>query len=274
MKIYKKRPEVSIENFPAVFDYYDQRGPNPTFARLGHWVMSQKFKPQISIDRDTREVLASEFRAGTLAMVLMNHLNALDQYNLASSVRLARPMRPIIGKTVIMAKIDSIFDKPGPIGYLRRVAVDELGSFPVVRQKDEDENASEELKQMRRDASDLSLLLGKNKTARDGLHLAAFPERGGRLGEDGDPTVVRELLRGPSEIYENLRGVRRVMVVPFGQYIGHGDLERRPTSPNMHIGMPVITDTRDLHEFTGLVHAEMQESVNQAVADRLRSSGQ
>lgn len=262
-----KKPEVSIENYPAVFEYYDQHGPSPTFARFGHFVMSKLYSPTIEVADSTQNIIQRYLSEGYLTLIVTNHDSKVDQYNLAGFVRRVPSLRPLITKTVIPAK-GEVYTKPGPLGKLQRNAVDWLGSYPVIRSKDLPEDASDEERQQQKDASDLSVQLGLNKTERDGYHLGGFPE-GERTKEDGDHTVVKPLRRGFSEIYMNALKSKRLMIVTAGMFYGTNDMERRYKAPHIYIGSPIVDQLNSVQEVTETMHYNLQRDLDIAVHNRM-----
>lgn len=274
------RPEVTLENYPAVFEYYDQRRPNPNFARLGHYVMTKLYHPHITMAEHDQAELQRELSGSAQMLLVSNHTTSKeDQYNLAASVYLAPPLRPRMGYIAIMSKM-SVFNGRGIGGKLQRYAVDGLGAIPVVRGKDINPNdyaTQEELEEAiaeQRQNSKLSRQLGINKTLRDHLDLAGFPE-GERLLSGQDPRTVRELKTGFSDIYSHLVKVTRVVVVSVGLFNGDGeDFPLNGKEPDMVFGKPLVTDTRDLDEFNELMRGNMQRDLTAAVEQRARREKQ
>ncbi len=263
MKRLASRPEVSIENYPEVFEYYDHRGPNKSFAKVAHFALSQIFRPHVFFGRGAEEQIDAEVRDGTQLLLVSNHTKSeTDQYNLATAVQRVPTLRNRRGNFTIMGK-QSLFNQPGIVGLAQRYAIDALGAYPVVRAKDGEE-ISEDLAEARVEASVLSRRLGVNKAVRDRLDVAGFPE-GERLQEGQHHHKVRELKSGFQQIHSELIGNRRVAVLSVGLFIGDEDLGYDTKHADMVFGMPLITDTADPGEFNEMLHANMQRDLSHAV---------
>jgi len=254
-----KRPEVTLENYQAVFDYYDQRGPNTNFAHFGHFVMGRKFHPAVSFAPGAEQTIGETLAEGAQVILVTNHDSEADQFNLASFVSKRSVFGRLVSKTVIMARY-GLFNEPGRKGKLQRIAIDELGSFPAFRAKDGSGDANSPERQLQKKASASTRQLGFNKTARDRYHLAGFPE-GQRTPAGEDHTVVRTLSPGFGEIYANLAD-RKIMVVSAG--IAYGIDERDYTNPTVYIGDPITTRIPDATEFTGQLRTNMQRDLTMA----------
>ncbi|MEI6481261.1 MAG: 1-acyl-sn-glycerol-3-phosphate acyltransferase [Candidatus Saccharibacteria bacterium] len=269
-----KRPEVTMENYQAVYDYYDQRGPNTNFAHLGHFLMRKAFHPDVSFAPDAQQVIAEKLSNGAQVIIVTNHDSDVDQYNLASMVNTKGVFAPMVGKTVIMAK-PQLFSMAGKAGRLQRMAIDELGSYPVFRASDGVGEKGSPQRFLQRRASDSSIQLGLNKTGRDKYHLAGFPEGRrtlvARVDDTGfthpgeDHTKVRTLSRGFGILYENLLDLEReVLVVSAGMAYGHDDSYRNLKDPTVFIGQPIVEKISDPNEFTEQLRANMQRDLTMA----------
>ncbi|MCA9344215.1 hypothetical protein KC946_00070 [Candidatus Saccharibacteria bacterium] len=277
MSLFISRPEVTPENYPAVFEYYDQRGPNPMFAKLGHLAMSTVFKPFVTMKPENEAILNSELTSSTRMMVVSNHTKSeTDQYNLASSVRQIPAINARTGFISIMGKM-SLFNLPGIWGTAKRYAIDGLGGIPVARAKDVDPTDYPNIDELRdaieeqRRNSVLSRQLGINKVVRDELDIAGFAE-GERLKEGQDPRVVRKLKTGFSQIHAELVPATKVVVVTVGLFNGDENIGYDTKRPDMVFGKPLITDTRDQTEFNELLKSNMQRDLTAAVEQRIQRS--
>lgn len=255
-----KRPEVTMDNFQAVFDYYDGRGPNTIFAHFGHYVMGKAFDPEVIFAPGAEEEIGNELELSAQAFVVANHDSEADQFNLASFVSKRSVFGRLVSRTVIMARY-GLFDEPGKKGHLQRIAMDELGAFPAYRAKDAKGDPQSRERQLQKKASESTLQLGLNKTARDKYHLAGFPE-GQRTPNGEDHTIVRPLSRGFGEIYSNIDDGRKLIVISAG--IAYGLQDRDYKRPTVYIGNPITGRITDPSEFTGLLHSNMQRDLDHA----------
>lgn len=272
-----KRPEVTLENYQAVFDYYDQRGPNTNFAHLGHLIMRRKFHPQVTFAAGAEQLIADRLRDRAQVILVTNHDSDVDQFNLASFVSTKSVFRPMVSNTVIMAKTE-LFKDDTKKGRRQRIAIDELGAFPVFRKSDVEGEEDSPERELQRKASESSIQLALNKTGGDNnrYHLAGFPEGRRTLVErkddDGtvhpgeDHTVVRTISRGFGLVYANLLDLddREVIVVSAGMAYGREKGERDMIHPTVYIGQPITGQVTEQTEFNELLRANMQRDLTAA----------
>lgn len=262
-RLWTPRPEVTMENYQEVFNFYDKfGGPNPGMTRFGHLLFSKIYVPQqIDIRPQDADLIDERLRAGATAFLLMNHATKHDQYNLASFVQLVPALHGMRARTSILTKY-VLFNKPGAAGKAQRYAIDAMGSLPVFRAKDLNKEAGYAEKQQQRNASDSSLQLGMNKTDRDRLNAAGYPENE-RLLEGQDPTIVRRMSRGFGMMYENLGKERETIIITAAHFSGIGD-EADYKHPVIAIGPPEVRRLSTAAEFNDVVAVNLQRDLTRA----------
>ncbi len=260
-RLWTPRPEVTMENYKEVFNFYDQYGgPNPQMVRVGHALFGRMYPVRIDIAPDDAQTIHDALGQGRLAFLMLNHRTKEDQFNLASMVQRLAALRAMRARSVILARF-GLFNEPGLKGDLQRLGIDAMGSIPAFRAKDR-EGDDEEKVRLQRNASDSTLQLGHNKTDRDGFNMVGYPENE-RLLEGQDPSVLRKLSRGFGLMYENL-GVRYdPIIITAAHFAGEGD-ERDEKNAVVSIGPPVTDRLSSAAEFDGAVATNLQRDLTRA----------
>jgi 1-acyl-sn-glycerol-3-phosphate acyltransferase len=269
------RPQVSLENFEAVYDYYESHKQNQVFAMFGHAVLSRVYKPTISFAEDgaAKEAISQEFSAGTRLVISPNHLTEDDQYVIVSVVQREEVLHPLRGHTFIPSK-PSLFTRPlrqgGPI--LRRM-IDGLGAIPIVRLEDLDRQGiviTPEIEELHRKAMLRADEIQVSKLVEQGNHMAGFWE-GTRNREDH--TKVQRLKKGIGYTVCKAAEDVDVSIVPVGVCYGGKPTDYKKLAVphkytphvHIHIGMPFRVETTSPEELVQVVHPAIQGCVDVAV---------
>lgn len=244
------RPKVELENYDAVYDFYEYYQPNETLARIGHFAMNMAFRPHITFADGAETAIQDHLNNDTRFIIPANHLSDKDQYVVAAMARQAKILRPLIGNTDIPTK-PSLSHNP-----LLRYAIDIMGSIPVIRAKD---ISDEETKDLQREARIRYEQVQANRIA-NGFHLALFPE-GTR--NTTDPYNVQEIKHGVGNILQRLP-FSNVALLPVGLWYGMGD-QKDMRHPEVFIGNPVVEGIKDREKVLSIVHNELQICVDSAI---------
>jgi 1-acyl-sn-glycerol-3-phosphate acyltransferase len=256
-----KRPEVKLENYQAVYDFYKHyRSPRLAY-QIGHRAMAAVYRPDVHYAPGAQDVIANHLQTGTRLILASNHVNNQDQYIVAAMAQREKVLRPMRGRTFIPAK-ESLFQNP-----LLRLGVDFMGAIPTFRQKDvsgtdsndETANAKQALQR-----SAASRLLGVSvQRITSGDHIAIFPE-GTR--NTGDVTQVQPAKRGISVIVGGLEDIP-VALVPTGIFYGQGDDfdKRRPT---VFVDIPLGRSFLQSPSLLTDIQTSLQSSLDQAISTR------
>ncbi len=247
-----KKPEVTLQNYEAVYDYYEQYQQPRIGAYIGHKIMSLMFRPNVEYADGADQTIEDILYAHGRLVVALNHLSDNDQYVVSAMALRERVFRPLVGHTFIQSK-EVLFNHPNKIVKpLMRRGVDAMGAIPVFRKKDVNEDAN----YLRRLATDRMLQTSAEKIEH-GQHMAIFPE-GTRNTER--PDVVQPLKPGINAVLGQAAANLLVGVVPVG--FTYGDDMRRP---KMYVNEPMIYQPTRNDAFLGKLQSSLQHSVDRAI---------
>lgn len=127
---HNQPPEVSLENYEAVYDYY-QSHQQPRLRALGAYAhLARKYKPDPQYSEQTGNEIKQIRKDGGSFLISVNHpTNHSDQFVLAGTAWRS-PLRWNIGHMRVLGKDDLFVD------VKQRQQVDMMGSIPVFRAKD------------------------------------------------------------------------------------------------------------------------------------------
>lgn len=276
------RPEVSLQNYEPLYEFYEHYEQNQLFARLGHLILSQMYKPIVTYAEGgaAEEAIRNELDEDRRLALAANHLTKGDQYVLMSLVQREKVFRPFIGNSFMAAKAP-LFKNP-----LLRLVLDEMGGIPVFRMEDVKNQDTEDVEHQDTEdvehldsetPSDIEVLqrlavlrVNDVQIARliRGRHMGNFP--GGTRNRE-DHTKVQELKKGFAHTVLNAAKIVGVSIAPIGMYYGEPDNYNKldvpnKHTPNMHIGMPLRVDPAlSPEELTSQLELVIQDCVNVAV---------
>lgn len=265
-----KRPDVDLDNFEAVYRYYESHDQNMPFARFAHLVFAKVFRIDLSVDEGATDVIRDSMASGTRMIISPNHLTGDDQYVIVALAQHLEALHPLRGKTFIPSE-PSLFARSGFKGRMLRRAVDGLGAMPTIRSKDlrrQGVEQTEEVVELHRramvaasDAQVAQLIRGQ--------HMAGFWE-GTR--NRTDYRVVQPLKKGMAHTAIAAAGSVNVAILPVGFSYGgepadykHPDLPGKH-KPLVHVGMPIPVETSDANELVEIVYPAIQRCVDVVVA--------
>lgn len=201
---HMKRPEVTLDNYQAVYDWYQQyRQPRP-LTKLAYAALNRMYKPSVYYS-DGAEDQFDEFRIDNTSQIFVfNHLtNKHDQF-VASAV--AHQMIPEdVGRTRVLAK-DELFH-----GVQGRF-VNLMGAVPTFRKKDH--VAGVETVDRANDAMFAAL----GAIVAGGENVAVFGEG---THNKADPTKLQKLRPGFARIALHAYNIgANVAITPIGMSFG------------------------------------------------------
>ena len=264
------RPKVELENYEAVYAFYETHRQNKAFARFAHFVLARVFRCDVSADDGAAEAIGAAVQSGTRLIVSPNHVTGDDQYVIVAFAEAYKALRPLRGITFIPAE-PSLFRRKGFMGKLLRWAVDELGALPTFRLEDLRRRGMEitdEIKAAHRAATLRASEIQVNKLM-GGEHMAGFWE-GTR--NRTNYRVVQPFKKGMAHTAIAATASASVAVLPVGIYYGSEPADyARPDvpgkrQPHVHIGTPLPVDTDDPVALTDSVKVEIQRCVDVVVA--------
>ena len=121
-------PEVSLDNYEAVYEYYRSHQQNRFVAKLAYAALALKYRPRVRYAPGAEAALKTLLERKTQLVVAVNHLTESDQFTLAATAW-RTPLRRVIGRTRVLAK-DELFVVPSQAQEGRHD-----GQHPVFRSK-------------------------------------------------------------------------------------------------------------------------------------------
>ncbi|MFE3289552.1 lysophospholipid acyltransferase family protein [Rhodococcus sp. NPDC059234] len=247
------KPDVTLENSDAVYDYYLGHQQNRLLAKAAYATLAARFRPRIRYAEGTRERLRELVRSNTRVVLAVNHLTERDPYTVAGAAWRS-PLRPVIGRTRVLAK-DELFAEPK-----RRDRIDLMGSIPVFRGKNHGMRAVNAAGQRMMDVCAERL--------RRGDDLAIFPE--GTCNED-DPARLQRIGSGIGHITSRAikLGVRPALVcmgISYGPGVDRHADDAAVRGASVFFATPVLDLPDKPAEIARLVQAGLQDAVDGAVA--------
>lgn len=264
------RPEVrqDFSNIEEVCDYYSTHGPNPAFMRLYHTVMDAVCAPNPVIAPGASAEIEEHLAAERPTMLAMTHHSWPDPMNAGAAIKEKAVLRPIIGKTVIPARMD-YFNIP-VIGSIISIG----GAKPVYRKKDlvhyyesqglgPDEIAEKlaEVAAHRKDSNDRVRQI-EAEMVDQGYIYASYVE-GTR--NRGDQTKLQKVQNGMRNLLAGMDNVEEAKVICMGYDYGGGLLMKRFLTPGMYVD---IMDAAPVEDFNERLAETLQRCIDNAIATR------
>lgn len=245
------KPDVTLENSDAVYDFYLGHQQNRLLAKAAYATLAAKFRPRVRYADGARDRIRALVRSNTSLVLSVNHLSESDPYTVAAAAWRS-PLRAVIGRTRVLAK-DELFADPS-----MRDRIDLMGSIPVFRGKNHGMRAVNAAGQRMMDVCAERMSRGDS--------VAIFPEGTCNLG---DPTRLQSVGSGVGHITSR---AMKLGVTPallhMGIYYGadaSGD-DRSVRGASVYFDAPV-TDVPDKPAaIARLVHDRLQAAVDGAVA--------
>ncbi|MFD6674995.1 lysophospholipid acyltransferase family protein [Rhodococcus zopfii] len=241
------RPEVTLANYDAVYDFYRDHQQPRLLARAAYAMLAARYRPHVHYRAGARDALRAVIDDGAPLVIVANHLTHSDQYTLAATAWRS-PLRTLIGRTRVLAK-DELFRERG-----QRREVDMMGGIPVFRAKNHGVRAVADAGRRMMDIAALRLSRGDA--------VAIFPEG---TCNTGDPIRIQAVGSGVGHIVRRAAALgARPALVTIGIAYGPDNDPGRPASVFITIPVPELTGTP--REITHRVADELQCAVDGAVA--------
>ncbi|WP_458686554.1 lysophospholipid acyltransferase family protein [Nocardia tengchongensis] len=248
-------PEVTLENFDAVYDYYRDHRQNLLKAKAAYWLLGRRFQPRVGFAAGARRELRDFISEGRPLVISINHLSEKDPYTV-SAAAWRSPLRPVIGHTRVLAKHE-VFAEPK-----LRSTLDMMGGMPVFRSKDHESSSV--------NAASGRLIDTCAEVMARGDSIALFPEG---TCNYVDHTRVLELGGGIGHIVCRARELgANPVLVSLGLSYGPredpaAELSKADVrSASFYFGRPVGELPAQPADITGLVREELQAALDGAVA--------
>lgn len=247
-----KRPEVTLENYQNLYQYYQQTEQSSKWLQCVHSILARIYNPKVEWDEDSREAISKRLAAGSRFIIASNHLVIADQFPIAAALRQEESLRPIIGNTFVPAKAPYYQQ-----WYTKslRPALDKLGAIPVFRSSEADKGRA-----LQAEATRLFIATAAGKIIA-GNHMFIFPE-GTRNREN--PTEIGRIHKGIGRIACTASAETPVSVLPMGLWYGDAD-SRQWLSPTLYIGEPFDGPFEYPTEVTEPLREKLSECVASAI---------
>jgi hypothetical protein len=238
------KPEVTLPNYEAYYDYALQFQPNQTFAKAAHKLASMIYKLRTSYDDGARDVLGEAQRDNVRIFLASRHLTADDQYLLLALAQNEEVLSHMKGCTLIPTE-PSLQSRPlSKGGPLLRSATENAGAISTFRLEDLKRQGIEitpEIEEMHRASIVRCADVFVEKIVNRDFHHAGYWE--GTRNRTNHRTLL-PLKKGIGYTACRVAQERPTIVVPVSHYFGgepkdyrKGDVPH-PRRPDMHIGMP------------------------------------
>lgn len=252
-----KRPEVSLDNIEAVYDYYDELRANKLIARLGYRAFALAIAPRVEYDGGAEAMLDAEMDHETGLIIAPNHISLQDPYIVAGAAA-KTPLSHAIGNVMAWGKAE-IFEDDGSKTYpIKRYISDNFGGMPLFRPSSYPGAERSQLIRANARAYDVTA----NHLARGGT-AAIFAE--GTIQRSEDKSKILPIQSGIARVAHEVRakgGVPRIapMAISRGP---HGELR----SPKIIMGEP-----QDVSDFTKKEIQEYLQENLQSLVTRVCNS--
>lgn len=242
-----KRPEVKLDNYEAVYDFYREHQQNKAAAKLAYLALNKIFTPRVSFANGAEEQLRDIVESDTSLIIATNHLTYKDQYTVAAAAS-QTPLREDIGRTRVLAK-DELFHGA------KRPFIDMMGAAPVFRSKNHDPVLTRKAGEYMTDAMARRLLAGDN--------IAIFPEGTCNLE---DPSTLLPLHMGLGHMAVRAQELgANIAVLPIAFSYGdklRGAKDTDVRNANVYVNSPIIEIPTTALNITESVHTGLQEAVD------------
>jgi 1-acyl-sn-glycerol-3-phosphate acyltransferase len=249
------RPEITLENAPAVYDYYCKREPNPATAGFLHALFSLVYRPSVEYAQGAADKTANHLGEGKNLILAPNHVSVHDQFILAAIAGREWPLMELMGNSVILAK-KPLFNR------LLRPILDSFGAIPTIRSKDVAKAGGrdmpqEERSKLRHRAGNLLVETCVDKLD-SGYNVAIFPEN---TRNTEQPEKVQKIYEGIGRIACGAERPEDLLILPIGMHFAEGE---NSFKPNVFIGQPFeVADSKT--EVVSMTALSLQECVTSAV---------
>lgn len=241
-------PEVSLDNYEAVYEFYRTHQQNPVVAKFAYAALALKYRPRVRYASGAQAALALLLEQKTRLVVAVNHLTESDQFTLAATAWRS-PLRRVIGRTRVLAK-DELFVDPA-----QRKKVDMMGSIPVFRSKNHGLRAVSDAGRMMMDVAAERLAGGDC--------LAIFPE--GTCNTE-DPRTLQHVNSGIGHIVARAQKLGcSPALLSIG--INYGSGAANVKSASVFIGAPVAEFGTKPMDISRAVQTNLQAAVDRSVAN-------
>jgi hypothetical protein len=258
-----RKEYYDVHNYEQVFADVRESWQDPGRAELYHEVLSKVLSPHVIFAEGVEDRIGSEVRNGAQMAIALTHGTMFDPPHIAAMATQNDVFQPIIGKTMIGAKV-GLFST-SVIGAV----VPDLGAIPVWRKKDvhhkgESEEEAAELEAVRSKAGDEFIETEIYGMETDGLSMAKHVE-GTR--NRGDKTKIQKVYDGFGRVVSGVDPSKDILQTTIAFYYGRWlNLSKTWLQPTMYVDIPKDQRRDDKDLVTANIAATLQETLTLAVA--------
>jgi 1-acyl-sn-glycerol-3-phosphate acyltransferase len=244
-----KRPNVRIDNYKEVYDFYRTHQQNKVGARLGYAALSRIFHPRVQYEQGAKEQLEELVANDTSLIIATNHLTYKDQYP-AAATAWQTPLREKIGRTRVLGK-DELFRGA------KRPFIDMMGTVPVFRSKNYDATLTREAGNYMTDAMAERLANGDNiAILPEGTCNIEHPEKLLPLR-----TGIGHMACRAAALETNLAIV--TMGISYGENL-RGTHDTDVKNALVYINQPIVNIPTNPSDIVGAAQVSLQDAVDNA----------
>lgn len=255
-----RRTFFELENYPAVYEHTENTWQNPQRARMYHNILSAVLKPQVHFEPGAEDRIDQELKNGAQCAIAFTHGSAVDPVHIAAMASQNKVFEPLIGKTMIGAKV-SLFKTP-LVGKI----VPDLGAVPVWRSKDvrNDSDSPEviERKKVIRKLAGEAFVKTEITGMNQGLHMAKHVE-GTRNKEN--PLQILKVQDGFGKIVCGVEQDVDILLMTAAFYYGKGS-SKTTRKPTLYLDIMPSQDRGDPSKVTRALSPALQRTLDLAVS--------
>ncbi|MFI5270562.1 MAG: hypothetical protein ACHQT9_00770 [Candidatus Saccharimonadales bacterium] len=260
----ERKEYYDVHNYPQVYADVRETWQDPGRAELYHEVLSRVLSPHVVFAEGVEDRIGSEIRNGAQMAIALTHGTMFDPVHIAAMATQNEVFHPIIGKTMIGAKV-GLFDTTA-IGAV----VPDLGAIPIWRKKDvhkkgESEEEKEELEAIRLKAGAEFIDTEIFGMETEGLSMAKHVE-GTR--NKGDKTKIQKVYDGFGRVVSGVDPSVDILQATVAFYYGRWlNGSKTWLQPTMYVDIPADQRRDDKDFVTANIAASLQETLTLAVAN-------
>jgi hypothetical protein len=257
-----KRPEISLENHEAMYDWYVQHDPQRLVLGATHLLSRALLHPHVTLEPGTRDDIRAENERGSRYAVASAHFKLQDQNHLSAKFKGDRDLQPIVKDIFIPAKV-TYYQKA-----LFRDYLDAAGAWPIIRQQDLARLGAAEKLRLFGEATSSFIDGCATRIVERQSNIAIFS---GGTRQTEALTKLAEQKKGTSRIAEKVteRGTR-IVIMPIGIWYGDQHERQHHFRPEMYLGRLVTPEMCDFTSYRDIAET-LQDSMERAQAGAIQA---
>lgn len=251
------RPDVGLENYPRVYDYYEGHQQSRLLARLSIRLAGRGLNPSFSFDPGVHDLMRDVLMSDRTLVLAAHHVSHNDPREITQAPRHIPALKAMRGTTFVGAMHSLFIGNP-----VKRRIIDNLGSVPFFRPKDFDISHAHTRDTLVK-ASGAFAKASISKIEDQKQNMLIFP-----AGQTAaNPLIVPDLSRSIiGRIVCGVTNAEQPLVVPVGvyylDYVNGQGLEK---DAFIHFGTPPVEgEFARKTQVASLLHPALQEATYSA----------